>query len=248
MSTPSALFCSCEKSEESEDEIEKAIISSVEQPQYIISIMSLRTIATHLLDIIAPPRETDMLVRTLTLKDLRNLVLRGTKSGSLPYHDERVTALVWELKYFAHARAAKLAGAILSDILIGIASESLGKPLLIPIPMHAARRRERGHNQTELLCNSVLRSLGEAGQDFFDYKPQVLVRTKATPQQQGLHKTERERNLTKAMKVLNEKEIVGRVCVVVDDVSTTGATFAEATRALREAGAREVICVALAYS
>jgi len=178
------------------------------------------------------------------LKELRTLTLRGNKSGSLPYRDERVTALVWELKYFAHARAAKLAGAILSDILIGIASESLGKPLLIPIPMHATRRRERGHNQTEVLCKATLVYV----KDFFEYKPHALARIKATPQQQGLHKNERERNLTKAMKVLNEKEIVGRVCVVVDDVSTTGATFAEATRALREAGAREVVCVALAYS
>ncbi|OGC88120.1 hypothetical protein A2419_01460 [Candidatus Adlerbacteria bacterium RIFOXYC1_FULL_48_26] len=206
--------------------------------------MNISDILTRLLDSIAPPRATDEVVRALTLQELRKLTLRGDKSGSLPYHDERVTALVWELKYFTHKRAAKLAGAILADVLVGIAAESLGTPLLIPIPMHAARRRERGHNQTEVLCGAAL----VHAKDFFEYKPRILARVKATPQQQGLHKSEREQNLTKAMKVLDEKEVKGRVCVVVDDVSTTGATFAEATRALREAGAREIICVALAYS
>ncbi|MBY0473098.1 hypothetical protein K2Q00_02315 [Patescibacteria group bacterium] len=206
--------------------------------------MDISNILTHILDSIAPPRTTDRIVRTLTIEELHTLTLRGDKSGSLPYHDERVRALVWELKYFANTRAAMLAGALLSDILIGIASESLGTPLLIPIPMHAARRRERGHNQTEVLCEAAL----VHAKEFFEYKPRVLARVKATPQQQGLHKSEREKNLTNAMKIISKKDIEGRMCVVVDDVSTTGATFAEATRALREAGAREIICIALAYS
>lgn len=206
--------------------------------------MRISDIATSLLDIIAPPRATDKLVRTLTLHELRTLTLGGDRRGSLPYHDERVTALVWELKYFAHKRAAALAGNILSDILIGIAAKSPDTPLLIPIPMHAARRRQRGHNQTEILCEAALVHV----QGFFEYKPQALVRTKGTPQQQGLHKNERERNLRYTMKVPSNTDVRNRICVVVDDVSTTGATFAEATRALREAGAQKVICVALAYS
>lgn len=206
--------------------------------------MSIFNIATHILDIIAPPRETDKIIRTLTLGELRTITLRGNKSGSLPYHDPRVTALIWELKYHANKRAAELGGAVLSETLIGIASEQIGKPLLIPIPMHAIRRRERGHNQTEVLCEAVLTH----ARGFFEYKPRTLVRIKATPQQQGLHKHRREHNLTNAMNVLSKEDVAGRACVVVDDVSTTGATFAEATRALRAAGAREVVCVALAYS
>ncbi|MEI6864159.1 MAG: phosphoribosyltransferase family protein [Candidatus Adlerbacteria bacterium] len=206
--------------------------------------MSLYSFFSILIDIVAPPRRTENIVRALTLPQLQLLVLRGDRAGSLPYHDKRVTALVWELKYYAHPRAAVLAGAILSEVLIGIASEELGKPVLVPIPIHAARRRQRGHNQTEVLCRAAL----VHASSFFDYVPYALTRTRATPPQQGLHKHLRLTNIEGSMQVQDPKKIAGRVCVVVDDVSTTGATFAEATRALKKAGAARVECVALAYS
>ena len=199
--------------------------------------MDFRGIAARVLDIVIPPRETEKLVRTLVLDDLR----------SMSYHDPRVRALVWELKYFAHPKAVALAGALLSEVLLEIASKNPEKYLLIPVPMHAARLRERGHNQTEMLCESVLRNLGKERSGAFEYRKNTLARVKATPQQQGLQKHEREHNLQRSMKVF-DNTVRGRTCVVVDDVSTTGATFAEATRALREAGAGQIICVALAYS
>lgn len=167
----------------------------------------------------------------------------GESVGVLPYRDERIRALVWELKYYKHTTAARLAGALLSDILIAIASEEIGKPLLVPIPMHASRLRVRGHNQTELLCEATLAHVA----DMYDYVPNALVRIKHTPQQQGLAKNIRINNLNGSMVVKNPSLVSGRVCVVVDDVSTTGATFTEAKRALRAAGAKQVECVALAH-
>jgi ComF family protein len=206
--------------------------------------MRVSHLFAYILDIITPPRRTEEIVRSTTLEYLRSIILRGDKSGSLPYHDERVTALVWELKYYADAHAARLAAEILAEVIVGVASESLGVPLLIPIPMHAARRRQRGHNQTEVLCEATLPYI----QGCVQYVPGALTRIKSTPAQQGLHKHERERNLTDSMLVFDTERVRGRVCIVVDDVSTTGATFAEATRALTEAGAGRVECVALAYS
>lgn len=203
---------------------------------------------TALLDIVAPPRRTDRTVRALSEHELHTLLLRGEKSGSLPYHDERVRALVWELKYYANAHAAKLAGTILADVLVSIASESLGTPLLLPVPMHPTRRRERGHNQTEVLCEAALRSLNKEWKHAFEYRKDIVARTRHTPTQQSLHKHERTHNLEGSMQVKTPDAVRGRICIVVDDVSTTGATFAEATRALRAAGATRIECVALAYS
>ncbi len=195
-----------------------------------------------LFNTILPPRRTQLLVGALALDDL--LVLQ-TAEG-LPYADEAVRALVWELKYYGNKHAAMLAGKILAEELLAIAAEELGRPPLVPVPMHKTRKRERGHNQTELLCEAALEALG----DFpaaFDYSPKALSRTRATPEQQKLSRTQRLVNLKNSMEA-DPNIVKGRVCVVVDDVTTTGATLAEAKRALKAAGARRVHTVALAQS
>ena len=69
---------------------------------------------------------------------------------------------------------------------------------------------------------------------------------KHTLPQQGLERHNRLKNLKNSMTVSDPAKVKGRVCIVVDDVTTTGASFAEAKRALREAGAAEVCCIALA--
>jgi predicted amidophosphoribosyltransferase len=222
---------------------------------------------SRVLNFILPPRKSEALLATLTLADLHALQTGTT----LPYHAHEVQALVWELKYYGSARAAALAGEFLADELLAIAAEELGRPLLIPIPMHASRRSERGHNHTELLCQAVLEALGSpaefpgkkssglpsratarAGQTIFpensayDYAPTALTRTRMTPEQQKLSREARLNNLKHSMQA--SRVVAGRVCVVVDDVTTTGATFTEATRALKAAGALRVHCVALAQS
>jgi ComF family protein len=166
-----------------------------------------------------------------------------TEDG-LPYRDPDVKALVWELKYRANSHAATLAGTLLADELLALAADELGKPLLIPVPMHPARRKVRKHNHTELLCQAAVKKL----ENVFDYAPDILIRTIDTPTQQGLARHKRLKNVHDSMEVIDPERVEARVCVVVDDVATTGATLAEAKRALRAAGARRVHLVALARS
>lgn len=227
---------------------------------------SLNTFASFLFDLVALPRPTERAVRTLTIERLRALALQSPQGeGGLPYHAPEVRTLVWELKYHANARAAALAGTCLGERLLAEAAEHIGTPLLIPVPMYPARRRERGFNQTEVLCEAALRALG-AGKvadmnaessrvneaafpaEIFDYAPNILERIKNTTPQQGLMKHKRLRNVKNSMRVKDPARVSGRVCIVVDDVSTTGATLRESARALRRAGASSVVGVALAHS
>ena len=224
--------------------------------------MSLSTFFEYAFDLLTPPRRTEKIVRTLSLATLcalapppRELLGDTTAISILPYKDPAVAALVWEVKYYANKRAAKLAGALFAEVFLDIASEEVGHIVLIPIPMHHKRKKERGHNQTELLCKAALAHL--SGRGSFDYKPDILERTLYTTAQQGLPKHRRLRNVTNSMKLKGgvkkdggnlKNSLKDRVCIIVDDVSTTGATFAEAYRALKESGARRIYCVALAGS
>lgn len=207
------------------------------------SFIRWRSYAGILLDNILPPRASQKALRTLTREDL--LDLHPTRLGALPYHDPSVRALIWEIKYYANPRALSLCGPLLAERILGVASESLGTPLLIPIPMHAKRKKERGHNQTELLCAAALHANPTLP---IEYAPSLVVRTKETKPQQGLPEHERKHNVRLTMRVLAPEKVRDRVCIVVDDVSTTGATGAEALRALQEAGAREVHILPLAQS
>jgi hypothetical protein len=177
-------------------------------------LTSLSTLFSLLFDFVAPARPSLRLIRGATLSDV---LARQNKDGSLPYHDPLVRALVWEIKYYANPHALRLCGHILGERLFDLASEELGTPLLIPIPMHPKRRNERGHNQTELLCEAALTYIEKpeimkkmvwpaigSGRDGrsenlfgrisgFEYAPNILIKQKQTPQQQGLPQQAQER-------------------------------------------------------
>lgn len=222
---------------------------------------SLNTFVSFLFDMVALPRPTERAVRMLSIQRLQQL---SRPDGTLPYHSREVRALVWELKYHANARAAALAGEFLNEHLLAEAAEHMGRPLLIPIPIHPERRRERGFNQTEVLCEAALKALGTISVESpikkvlggsqtifsagFDYVPDILERVRHTAPQQGLMRNKRLRNVKNSMQIQDRARVKGRVCIVVDDVSTTGATLEEAARALKRAGAASVVGVALAQS
>lgn len=191
-------------------------------------------------DAISPPRRSDTLLRGVSFDELSRL--RGSDM-SLPYHDPRVKALVWELKYYRSPRALALASHLLEEPLLARAAEdSIDTSLLIPIPMHKTRRRTRGGNHVELLCEEVLRQIGMG---VIEYVPNALIKIRDTPRQVELTAAARRENLVGAFEAA-ESLVAGRTCIVIDDVTTTGATLQEAERALRESGARVVETLTLA--
>jgi ComF family protein len=120
-------------------------------------------------------------------------------------------------------------------------------PLIVPVPLHASRRRERGFNQSELLARGLVRALRRQNGGA---APQVargcLRRKRATPPQTGLSVAARRENLRGAFEVVKPDEVRGRAIVLVDDVMTTGATLSACARALKRAGAAQVMGVTLA--
>lgn len=109
--------------------------------------------------------------------------------------------------------------------------------IIVPVPISRLHLQRRGFNQSELLAVPISRCLA------LPLKKNLLVRTKETPAQTELSREEREKNLLFAFKAKNEKQIIGKNILLVDDVYTTGSTCRECTRVLLEAGAQKVCLI-----
>ena len=114
--------------------------------------------------------------------------------------------------------------------------------LVVPVPVGAARRRERGYNQAELLARGFAARTGRT------IDPGILVRARETATQTALHPDERRANVARAFAVAAGRagELSGRHVLLVDDVWTTGATALACAEALLEAGARAASVVTFA--
>ena len=117
-----------------------------------------------------------------------------------------------------------------------------GADFLVPVPLHRARRRDRGFNQSRLFARDL------AGHRNMRVLKGSLVKVRNIPAQAGLRAADRERNVVGAYTVRRPERVRGRVLVLVDDVTTTGATLRECARVLLEAGAREVRAITLAQA
>ena len=102
--------------------------------------------------------------------------------------------------------------------------------VLIPVPLHAARQRERGYNQAGLLAREMARRVGLAVDE------QTLVRQRATSPQVGLDAVQRGQNVRDAFHCA-KSGLAGKQVLLVDDVCTTGATLEACAIALCEEGA-----------
>jgi ComF family protein len=112
--------------------------------------------------------------------------------------------------------------------------------LILPIPLHAKRRKKRGYNQSELLVNQLCLSLS------ITTETRLLQRTRHTPPQVGLNAVDRQTNVKGAFSVTDPEKVKGREILLVDDVFTTGATLKAAADALTSAGAKSVSAYCLA--
>jgi ComF family protein len=111
--------------------------------------------------------------------------------------------------------------------------------VIVPIPLGKARLKERGYNQIAMVARPLSLKLG------MEYCPDALVRTRESRSQVGLSAMERKQNVQNAFNAIEEK-VDGRTILLVDDVSTTGATLSSAAEALYASGATDVYAVTIA--
>jgi ComF family protein len=158
-------------------------------------------------------------------------------------YDGKLRSLLHLLKYEQLRPAENVLGAKLAEA-IALREITDSKPvLLIPVPLHRSKRRQRGFNQSELLARFALRHLDRSR---FALHAGNLRRVRATVSQTGLTRHQRRENVRGAFVVTAPERVQDRSVIVIDDVYTTGTTLNECARVLRAAGAKQVVVASVA--
>lgn len=149
--------------------------------------------------------------------------------------------LIHDLKFHDRDDLVGLMGTWLMDAGRDILAQS---DLIVPVPLSRSRLLRRRFNQSTRLGGDLARRSG------LPMDALSLIRLRSTASQVGLSRSEREANVRGVFAVRENRRdrIDGRRIVLVDDVSTTGATVCAATRALRRAGAESVAVLTLALA
>ncbi len=200
----------------------------------------------HWLDFLFPPRSDEVVLRGVSVDDFLALVaprlLLTTQPETValfPFNIILVRAAAHEAKYHGNAFAFRLLSSALAEYLRD-ADDGFRKPIIVPIPLGKGRYKERGFNQVEKIIE-----LAAEGLDVTVDRT-LLERTRETASQVSLPRHAREENMRGAFGATRPAD-PAHTYIVVDDVTTTGATLQAAIDALRESGAKHVIPLALAH-
>ncbi|MGH9774901.1 MAG: ComF family protein [Candidatus Acidiferrales bacterium] len=148
-------------------------------------------------------------------------------------YSEAMRAAVTLLKYEQVTGLGAWFAARLAEI-VARETQAFGSDLVVPVPLHPVRQRERGYNQAELIARPLAARIGVG------LGSRVLIRVKPRPEKLLLSRREHWEAVRGAYEIRNGTDIDNLRILLVDDVLTTGATLDACSRALKKAGAVRV--------
>jgi ComF family protein len=158
---------------------------------------------------------------------------------SFAIYNDALGAAIVLLKYEEVRRLGDWFAKQLADTLAKY-GEGFRPDVIVPVPLHPERQRERGYNQADLIARPLAGHLG------VKLRADMLVRTRPRPAQLVLSRTERWKAVRGAYATREGARVDKLRILLVDDVMTTGATLDACARALRKAGAAEIFGLTVA--
>lgn len=158
---------------------------------------------------------------------------------SFGHYADELSRLIQGLKFHGRRNLA----ALLASLLASVFFECWNRDeidLIVPIPLHPKRKRERGFNQSELLARAL------AALAAIPFSSRLLIRTRSTLPQVGLSDSQRLENVRNAFRCVDDRQLCKKRILLVDDVMTTGATASSAAQTLIEAGCFRVSVLTVA--
>ena len=166
------------------------------------------------------------------------------------YRHPPIKRAIWLLKYkgkkdIAYIFAEIMYERILEELADLYKLENFKNPILIPIPLSLKRLRERGFNQSLLICKKLIEIDKNTN---LTLEKDILIKPKETEHQAKIENREKRlKNILGSFSVKNIEKIKGKNIILIDDVTTTGATLTEARKILKKAGAKKIIAFTIAH-
>lgn len=178
---------------------------------------------------------------------------RESASWVFPIFDYRHPPVRKAIRLFKYKNKKRLAiifariiyERILEEIADLYKLQNFKEIILIPIPLAPKRKKERGYNQSELICTEIIKL--DKNRNFI-FKKNILIKPKDTTHQANIEdRTKRLKNIIGSFIVINPEIIKNKNIILIDDVTTTGATLLEAKKSLKREGARKIIAFTVAH-
>ncbi len=156
-------------------------------------------------------------------------------------YDDFFRPLIHSFKYQGIIPAGRFLSRNLADLMADRLQEKK-IDMIIPVPLHPLRECKRGFNQSVYIAEELQNEL------HIPIDLDVLIRVRRTKDQTGLNREQRKKNMRGAFRINPKADLEKKRIILVDDVTTSGATASEAARILKEAGAREIQLAVLAIA
>lgn len=215
--------------------------------------VKLSRLKRAILNLIFPHQAKIRKIEEMPIHEMTNLnrALLSPQNFIFPifsYKNQTVRNIVHQIKFKGNKIIASKIGLILAEeiqayILESSQFESAKKYILAPIPLSKQRLRERGFNQAQLLAKNIADNLP----DIFCREDVLIRHVNTNPQTKTQNRKERLENIKGCFSVKNAEEIKKHHVILIDDVTTTGATLAEARKTLKRSGIKNVIAFTVAH-
>ena len=166
----------------------------------------------------------------------KNVMVSVDKARSVFSYDKPISTLIMKSKY---GNAKYIFDYFADKLAFAFFNNNFGSEIVCFVPMSEKRLKKRKYNQSEILARKVAEKINLPVAD-------CLVKTKETKRQAKLGREERLKNLTDSFRVTDKNSVRGKNVLLVDDVSTTGATAEAIAAKLKKAGALRVHLLSVA--
>lgn len=162
------------------------------------------------------------------------------KGISLFVYNRHTAPIIYSIKYGNNIELAQRLGSLLYYDICRKSDILFETDIILPVPLHKERLESRGYNQAEIIAAALSKESG------IKTTSNVLIKIKATADQIGLKKSQREQNLKESFDITDESTVKNKNVILIDDVLTTGATVNACCETLKKHGANKVFFAVLA--